>query len=146
MNSDLILEMKNIIIAMMLSGGIAGYGYTAIIIGGMLTALGGAYLSLASTSMWIENMNSGRGWIAVALVIFAGWNPFKGALGAVLFGGISALRLRLDALGTGIPSHILMMFPYLLTLIVLILSSGEKMRKKIGAPTAVGKPYSREGD
>ena len=118
--------------------------YVYVIIGGMITALGGAYLSLASTSMWIENMSAGRGWIAVALVIFAGWNPLKGILGAYLFGGVSILRLRLEAIGTGIPSHILMMFPYLLTLIVLVLSSGEKMRKKIGAPTEVGKPYSRE--
>jgi len=118
--------------------------YIYVVIGGMITALGGAYLSLASTSMWIENMSAGRGWIAVALVIFAGWNPLKGILGAYLFGGVSILRLRLEAIGTGIPSHILMMFPYLLTLIVLILSSGEKMRKKIGAPTEVGKAYSRE--
>lgn len=118
--------------------------YLYVVIGGMITALGGAYLSLASTSMWIENMSAGRGWIAVALVIFAGWNPLKGILGAYLFGGVSILRLRLEAIGTGIPSHILMMFPYLLTLIVLVLSSGEKMRKKIGAPTEVGKAYSRE--
>jgi len=118
--------------------------YVYVIAGGMLTALGGAYLSLAYTSMWIENMSAGRGWIAIALVIFASWNPLKAVFGAYLFGGVSALRLRLEALGTAIPSHILMMAPYILTLLVLILSSSEKMKKKLGAPTAVGTAYSRE--
>lgn len=118
--------------------------YLYTIFGASITAIGGAYLSLAYTSMWIENMTAGRGWIAIALVLFATWDPAKALLGAYLFGGVTALGLRMQALGTTISSHILMMFPYLLTVAVLVFTSTEKMKVKVGAPAALGVPYSRE--
>ncbi|HEW91006.1 MAG TPA: ABC transporter permease [Thermotogaceae bacterium] len=120
--------------------------YFATIIGGALTAAGGAYLSLAYTSMWIENMSAGRGWIAIALVIFSMWEPYKAMIGSYLFGGIMALQLRLQAEGKiNISSNLLMMLPYLTTLIVMIVFSfNEKFRKRVGAPSALGIPYSRE--
>jgi len=110
----------------------------------MLTAVGGAYLSLAYTSMWIENMTAGRGWIAVALVIFSAWNPLRALLASYFFGGVASLQLRIQAMGVAISSHLLMMLPYALTIVVLSLISSEAMRKRIGAPTALMKPYSRE--
>ncbi len=118
--------------------------YLYVILGGMLTAVGGAYLSLAYTSMWIENMTAGRGWIAVALVIFSAWNPLRALLASYFFGGVASLQLRIQAMGVAISSHLLMMLPYALTIVVLSLISSEAMRKRIGAPTALMKPYSRE--
>ncbi len=118
--------------------------YTYVIIGAMLTSLAGAYLSLAYTSMWIENMSAGRGWIAIALVIFSSWNPMRAMIAAYLFGGVASLQLRIQAIGTTIPAHLLMMLPYALTIIVLSLTSSETMRKKIGAPAALMTPYSRD--
>jgi ABC-type uncharacterized transport system permease subunit len=88
--------------------------YLAVLIGGGIVALGGAYLSVAYNKMWTESMTAGRGWIAVALVIFAIWNPTRAALGAYLFGGVEAFQLRLQATGTSIPTPLLLMLPYLL--------------------------------
>lgn len=119
--------------------------YLATLVGCGITALGGAYLSLAYTSMWIENMTAGRGWISVALVIFSGWNPLKALLGAYIFGGILAAELRFQSIGLNVSSHILMMLPYIATIIVMALfNSNEKIRKKMGIPTKLGIPYSRE--
>lgn len=120
--------------------------YLATITGGALTAAGGAYLSLAYTSMWIENMSAGRGWIAIALVIFSMWNPYRALIGSYLFGGIIAMQLRLQAEGKiNISPNLLMMLPYLTTLIIMIIFSfNENFRKRMGAPSALGVPYSRE--
>jgi len=118
--------------------------YFYVIIGGMLTSLGGAYLSLAYTSMWIENMSAGRGWIAVALVIFSAWDPLRALLASYLFGGVASLQLRIQAMGSAISPHLLMMLPYALTIVVLSFISSESVRKRIGAPSALMKPYSRE--
>jgi len=120
--------------------------YIATTIGGAITSAGGAYLSLAYTSMWIENMSAGRGWIAIALVIFSAWEPFKAMIGSYLFGGMMATQLRLQAGGkVNISANILMMLPYIATLVAMVIfSSSEKFRKRIGAPTALGIPYSRE--
>jgi len=90
-------------------------------------------------------MSAGRGWIAVALVIFAVWHPMRAAFGAYLFGGVGALQLRIQAAGTSIPAPLLLMLPYLFTIFVLLVIS---MRKKhgivLGAPSALGVPYQRE--
>lgn len=118
--------------------------YIYIIIGAMLTSLGGAYLSLAYTSMWVEGMTAGRGWIAIALVIFSSWDPLRAMFAAYLFGGVASLQPRIQARGTTISTHLLMMLPYLLTLIILALTSGESIKKRIGAPTSLMSPYSRE--
>ncbi len=120
--------------------------YVATLVGGALTAAGGAYLSLAATSMWMENMTAGRGWIAVALVIFAAWDPIKAMLGSYLFGFIMSLQFRLQATGeVHVSANILLMLPYLATLgAMIIFSMSENFRKRIGAPSALGVPYSRE--
>lgn len=94
--------------------------YQAVILGGVLAGLGGAHLSLAFTGVWAEQMTAGRGFIAVALVIFAGWNPLRVLLGAFLFGGALALQLQLQARGAPISPFLLDMLPYLLTLGVLL--------------------------
>ncbi len=118
--------------------------YLYVIIGGMLAGAGGAYLSLAYAPAWLEQMTAGRGWIAVALVIFAVWDPFKALIGAYIFGGIDALGFRLQAMGVMIPSFFLKMLPYLFTIFVLIIASREVYKKRVGAPSALTLPYDRE--
>lgn len=117
--------------------------YMATLIGGGLVAIGGAYLSLSYSHMWNEGMTAGRGWIAVALVIFAAWRPRRAALGAYLFGGVEACQLRIQASGTLIPAPLLLMLPYVLTLLVLILM-GLRKGKGHSAPLSLGLPFSRE--
>lgn len=119
--------------------------YLYVIIGGMLAGLGGAYLSLAYAPSWLENMTAGRGWIALALVIFSTWNPIRALLGAYIFGGIDALVYRMQAFSMVlIPSFFLKMMPYIFTVLVLILATHETSRKRIGAPGALGLAYERE--
>ncbi len=105
---------------------VKAYRWGGILGGGFLMGLGGAYLSLAYTHLWTTNLTGGRGWIAVALVIFAFWRPGRAVFGAYLFGGIMALQLRLQASGTQFSSSVLLMLPYALTVFVLILSSWRK--------------------
>jgi simple sugar transport system permease protein len=119
------------------------YAYT--IFGGMLIGLGGAHLSLAYTPGWTENLTGGRGWIAIALVIFATWDPLRAVVGAVLFGGVNAVQFRLQAAGTTIPAAFLGMMPYLFTIVVLVVITWwEAFSKRVGAPAALGLPYVRE--
>ncbi len=103
--------------------GVMAYRWGGILAGGFLVGLGGAYLSLAYTHLWANGLSAGRGWIAVALVIFAFWKPGRAMLGAYLFGGVMAFQLRLQATGTNLPSSLLLMLPYALTVLVLVLSS-----------------------
>lgn len=110
--------------------------WIGIYVGGFLVGLGGAYLSLAYTHTWTFNLTAGRGWIAVALVIFAFWRPGRAMFGAYLFGGIMALQLRLQALGATFPSSIMMMLPYILTIVVLLWSSARGYGR--AAPQALG--------
>ena len=118
--------------------------YIYTIFGGMLAGLGGAALSLAYTPGWTENITGGRGWIAIALVIFATWNPYRALLGALLFGGVNAIQFRLQAAGTTIPAPFLNMLPYLFTIVVLtIVTVYENVSKRVGAPAALGLPYVR---
>ncbi len=95
----------------------------ALLLGSFLIGLGGAYLSLAYTHLWSNGLSGGRGWIAVALVIFAAWRPSRAVLGAYFFGGVMAFQLRLQAAGTHLPSSLLLMLPYALTISALALSS-----------------------
>ena len=118
--------------------------YAATVAGGALIGLGGAYLSLAYTPLWIEQMSAGRGWIAIALVIFAGWNPLKAFAGAYLFGGIDAVQLRIQAAGSHISPHLLLALPYLITILVLALAETPRARRRLGVPAALGLPYARE--
>lgn len=118
--------------------------YVAVVVGGMLAGAGGAYLSLAYSPSWVENMSAGRGWIAVALVIFAVWDPVRALFGAWLFGVIASLGLHLQALGVMIPSYFLQMLPYVFTFIVLVVTTRETKTRRSGTPAALGIPYSRE--
>mgnify|MGYP001054308619 CR=1 FL=1 len=119
--------------------------YLYTMLGGALAGLGGAHLSLAYTKGWTENITGGRGWIAVALVIFAMWDPLRAVIGAALFGGINAVQFRMQAAGTTIPAALLNMLPYVATILVLVIITWwENLRKRIGAPAALGVPYARE--
>jgi general nucleoside transport system permease protein len=117
--------------------------YSCVLAGGLAAGLGGAYLSLAYTQMWVDNMTAGRGWIALAMVVFGGWDPVRAALGAYLFGGVQALQLRLQALGIAVPTYLLMMAPYGFTILALIIASGGRAQRHFGAPTALGIDYIR---
>ncbi len=123
---------------------VALYRVGATLTGGALAGLGGAYLSLADTPSWVDGMTAGRGWIAVAMVIFAGWSPWRLALGAWLFGGLVAVQFRVQAFGLDAPVYLLKMLPYLFTLVVLVAVSRGRWRRRFGAPAALGKPYARE--
>jgi len=118
--------------------------YVYVISGGMLAGLGGAYLSLAYAPSWLENMTAGRGWIAVALVIFATWNPIKCLFGSYIFGGLDALGFRIQTKGIEISPFFLQMLPYAFTIVVLILITRETKFRKISPPGALGLPYDRE--
>lgn len=136
-------ESPRVVDAMGLSAARLRYFYT--LIGGGLASVGGAYMSLAYTKMWGNGMTAGRGWIAVALVIFAIWQPARAALGAYLFGGVGAMQLRIQAAGTSFPAPLLMMLPYVLTIVVLLVISIQKGNGiLLGSPGALGVPYSRE--
>ena len=119
--------------------------YLYTVVGGMLVGLGGAHLSLSYTPGWTENITGGRGWIVIALVIFATWNPVRAVLGALLFGSVNAVQFRLQASGTTIPAALLNMLPYILTIVVLVVITwAEAFRKRVGAPASLGLPYMRE--
>ncbi|AGL01535.1 ABC transporter permease [Desulfoscipio gibsoniae] len=118
--------------------------YLYVIIGGMLAGIGGAYLSLHYVPSWMENMTAGRGWIAVALVIFATWNPVNALWGSYLFGGIDALGFRLQTLNVTVSPYFLKMLPYIFTVLVLILVTKRNLAGRIGSPQALGLPYDRE--
>lgn len=116
--------------------------YLAVLFGGLMAGIGGAYLSLVYAPAWIEGMTAGAGWIVIGLTIFALWDPARAMVGAYLFGGVRVLQFRLQPLGISPP--LLNMLPYILTIVVLLISAGETMRKRIGAPAALMLPYSRE--
>ncbi len=116
--------------------------YLSTLIGGVLAGLAGAYLSVAYNPAWIENMTAGRGWIALALVIFSLWDPIRALLGSYLFGVVEASGYTLQAYGYS--QWLLNGLPYLLTIIILTLGATESMRRRMGAPAALGKPYERE--
>jgi simple sugar transport system permease protein len=119
------------------------YRFAAIVGGSALVGLAGGYLSVVSSKIWIAGMTSGRGWIAVALVIFARWHPWRALLGALLFGGIEALIPQIAAAGIRVPQYFMLMTPYLATLAVMV---WQGMRGHVGSdePAALGQPYVRE--
>jgi len=119
------------------------YKYAHTLFGGALCGLGGAYLSLVYVPSWQENVTAGRGWIAVALVIFAAWNPYKALIGAYLFGGLDIIGFRLQGSGIQVSQYLIDMLPYLITIIVLVVVSFKKSKKN-AAPKALSVPYFRE--
>lgn len=115
--------------------------FLAILFGGGMAGLAGAYLSLAYSPLWIENMSAGRGWIALALVVFATWRPWRVLVGAYLFGGITILQLHAQAFGIGVPSQVMSMLPYVATIVVLVLISRDRNKIRLNAPACIGKPF-----
>ncbi|HOJ02108.1 MAG TPA: ABC transporter permease [Anaerolineaceae bacterium] len=115
------------------------------VVGAIFMAVAGAHLSLGYLQGWADNITGGRGWIAIALVIFATWNPLRAVLGALLFGGINAIQFRMQAAGTTLPSSFLNMLPYIVTIVVLVIITwAERRSKKLGTPSALGIPFVRE--
>jgi ABC-type uncharacterized transport system permease subunit len=110
----------------------------AVLFGGACAGLGGAYLPLAYTPFWVSGMTAGRGWIALALVVFASWLPFRLMIGAYLFGGITILQLHAQAIGLGIPSQLMSSLPYLATIVVLVAISWMRGRAGSPAPASLG--------
>lgn len=113
--------------------------YLSLMIAGALSAVGGAWLSLAQSGMFLPGLTQGRGWVCIALVVFANWSPFKVLAGAILFGGIDAVQLSLQSVGWDIPYQLFLMLPYLLTITALILVS-----RRARAPAALLSSYKRE--
>ena len=119
--------------------------FLAILFGGACAGLGGAFLSVARVQNWIEGMTAGAGWIALALVVFASWKPWRVLFGAYLFGGIAALQLRLQAAEVGVPVALLDASPYLVTILVLVIISSDRNRAALNAPAALGKVFHASG-
>ena len=115
--------------------------YLAVIFGGFMSGLGGSYLSLVYTPLWAENMTAGRGWIALALVVFGTWRAGRVAFGAYLFGAITILQLHVQGWGINIASQFMTMLPYIATIVVLVLISRDKGRIRMNAPQCIGKPF-----
>jgi simple sugar transport system permease protein len=123
---------------------VIGIRYAAVIYGGAMAGLGGAYLSLAYTPMWGENMTAGRGWIALALVVFATWRPWRLVAGAFLFAMVTQLQFYGQDWGLPVPSQFLAMAPYLATVIALVVISRDVALTKANAPACIGKPFRAE--
>jgi len=113
----------------------------AVLFGGAMAGLGGAYLSLAYTPLWSQAMTSGRGWIALALVVFATWKPWRLLLGAYLFGFFSIVQLHAQGLAVPIAPEFLSMLPYLATILVLVIISRDAKRIRLNAPASLGKAF-----
>lgn len=116
----------------------------SIIYGGACAGLGGAYLSLVQTPMWVENMTAGRGWIALAIVVFAVWRPLWIFVGAYIFGGITIIQLHIQAIGVNIIAQYMSMLPYIVTILVLVFISMNKNRLAVNAPNCLNKIFKSD--
>jgi simple sugar transport system permease protein len=115
--------------------------YLATLFGGAMSGIAGAYLSTALTPSWVEGMSAGRGWIALALVVFATWRPLRVLLGAYLFGGVTVLQLYAQGLGVQLPSELLSMLPYLATIVVLVLIGRDRRSIRVSQPASLGRSF-----
>jgi simple sugar transport system permease protein len=115
--------------------------YAAVAFGGALAGLAGAYMSLAYTPLWAQDMTAGRGWVAVALVTFSAWRPFWLLIGAWFFGALMYLSLYVQALGVAVPSALLSAVPYIGTVVVLVLISRDARRIRLHRPAMLGRPF-----
>lgn len=113
----------------------------AIMFGGAMAGLGGAYISLVRVPQWTDGITAGAGWIALAIVVFASWKPWRVLIGAYLFGGIAVLQLNLQAAGAAIPVEYLSMSPYLITILVLVIMSSGKGKAALNAPASLGQNF-----
>jgi general nucleoside transport system permease protein len=125
--------------------GVVAVRLAAIAFGGACAGVGGAYLSLVRVPQWTDGMTAGAGWIALAIVVFAAWKPWRVVLGAWLFGGVTILQLNLQASGVAIQSQYLSMAPYLVTILVLVLISADPRRASANAPASLGRPFHATG-
>lgn len=115
--------------------------YAAVMFGGACSGLAGAYLSTALTPMWVEGLSAGRGWIALALVVFATWKPLRVLLGAYLFGGVTVAQLYAQGFGVKVPAEFMSMLPYVATIVVLVLICRDDKIILLNQPASLGKPY-----
>lgn len=115
--------------------------YLAVLFGGACAGLAGAQLSLVYTPQWVENMSAGRGWIALALVVFASWRPLRVLAGGYLFGAVTIGQLHAQAFGIGLPSQFLSALPYAATIVVLVIISHNRRTTLINTPASLGKPF-----
>jgi simple sugar transport system permease protein len=115
--------------------------YLAVLFGGACAGLAGAQLSLVYVPQWVENMSAGRGWIALALVVFASWRPWRVLIGAYLFGAVTIGQLHAQALGFGLPSQFLSALPYIATIVVLVIISRNRRLTMMNTPASLGKPF-----
>jgi simple sugar transport system permease protein len=113
----------------------------AVVAGGALCGLAGAYISITYTPLWVEGMVAGKGWIALALTTFATWRPGRVLLGAYLFGGVTMLQFHLQGIGVDVASQFLSMLPYVATIVVLALISRNPAWIRINMPASIGKPF-----
>lgn len=118
--------------------------FLAVLFGGACAGIGGAYLSMVYTPQWTQAMTAGRGWIALALVVFASWLPGRLVLGALLFGAVSILQLHAQAFGVGIPSQFLSMLPYLVTILALVIISRNRTLLRVNTPACLGRAFVPE--
>ena len=117
--------------------------YLTIMFGGVMSSLAGFYISICYAPMWQEGMTAGRGWIALALVVFATWKPYRLLVGAYIFGGVAIMQMNLQAFGVKLPGQIFTMMPYVATLIVLVFISSNKLRLKLSAPSSLNIPFEK---
>ncbi|MBK7794384.1 MAG: ABC transporter permease [Betaproteobacteria bacterium] len=119
--------------------------YLAVLFGGACSGLAGAYLAVAYTPLWVEGMTAGRGWIALALVVFATWRPWRVLAGAYLFGGVTLATFQAQAGGVAVPSQLLSMLPYVATIVVLAVISRDATAIRRNAPASLGRPFHPDG-
>ena len=117
--------------------------YLTIIFGGVMSSLAGFYISVCYAPMWQEGMTAGRGWIALALVVFATWKPWRLLIGAYIFGGVAIMQMNLQAFGVKLPGQFFNMMPYIATLLVLVFISSNKLRLKLSAPASLNIPFEK---
>ena len=117
--------------------------YMTIIFGGIMSSIAGFYISICYAPMWQEGMTAGRGWIALALVVFATWKPWRLLVGAYIFGGVAIMQMNLQAIGVKLPGQFFNMMPYLATIIVLVFISSNKLRLKLSAPASLNIPFEK---
>jgi simple sugar transport system permease protein len=118
--------------------------FISIMLGCALAGLGGAALALNFSPSWTDNVTAGRGWIALAVVVFSGWKPLWAMIGALMFGSVQILGFRIQALGIDFPAYLTSMLPYFLPIVVMVMAALKRKGRNVDMPAALGRPYMRE--